>query len=193
MIKEIRYKNFKALRDTTLPLGRFTLIVGANGTGKSTALKALEAAKEPENFIWEEVVSVGEKQPVSIHIEELKPIKKPKLEGFGFATINWQERKKGIFLTRPQINQKEYFTLLSNIFGNFKQFAFDAEKVSEVTPIKRSIEIEADGANLSGVLLQLYTSEYERFEELNNEIEQATKSHKQSDNSTKSKSWWKFW
>ena len=43
MIKSVEFKNFKALRDTTLPLGRFTLLVGPNGSGKSTALEGVRA------------------------------------------------------------------------------------------------------------------------------------------------------
>src|SRR5882762_7148468 len=42
-IESISFSNFKALVNTTLPLGRFTLIVGPNGSGKSTALQALIA------------------------------------------------------------------------------------------------------------------------------------------------------
>ncbi len=42
MIESVHFQNFKALRDTTLPLGRFTLIVGANGSGKSTAMRAIQ-------------------------------------------------------------------------------------------------------------------------------------------------------
>src|SRR5438093_11599580 len=44
MIDSVQFRNLKALRDTTLPLGRFTLIIGPNGSGKSTALWALRAA-----------------------------------------------------------------------------------------------------------------------------------------------------
>ena len=49
MIESIEFKNFKALRDTTLPLGPCTVIVGPNGSGKSTVLQALEAVREPKN------------------------------------------------------------------------------------------------------------------------------------------------
>ena len=42
MIKSIHYENFKSLRDATLPLGQFTLLIGANGSGKSTALQVLK-------------------------------------------------------------------------------------------------------------------------------------------------------
>ena len=41
MIKAIHFKNYKALRETTLPLGRLTLLIGPNGSGKSTALGAM--------------------------------------------------------------------------------------------------------------------------------------------------------
>jgi predicted ATPase len=44
-IESITFSNFKALVNTTLPLGRFTLIVGANGSGKSTALQGIDYIK----------------------------------------------------------------------------------------------------------------------------------------------------
>src|SRR6266699_278868 len=50
MIESIKFENFKALRDTTLPLSQFTLIVGPNGSGKSTALKAMAAFANPSDF-----------------------------------------------------------------------------------------------------------------------------------------------
>src|SRR5437899_7891843 len=40
MIKAIRFQNYKVLRDTSLPLGPFTLLIGPNGSGKSTAISA---------------------------------------------------------------------------------------------------------------------------------------------------------
>jgi ABC-type glutathione transport system ATPase component len=49
MIESIEFKNFKALRDTTLPLGPCTIIVGPNGSGKSTVLQALEAFRQPND------------------------------------------------------------------------------------------------------------------------------------------------
>src|SRR6266542_4152309 len=41
MLESIEFRNFRALRDTTLPLGPLTLIVGPNGSGKTTALRAI--------------------------------------------------------------------------------------------------------------------------------------------------------
>jgi predicted ATPase len=41
MITSIRLQNFKAHRDTTVPLGRFTVLVGPNGAGKTSVLEAL--------------------------------------------------------------------------------------------------------------------------------------------------------
>src|SRR4051812_3271041 len=59
MFSAVHFKNFKALRDTTLPLSPFTLILGANGSGKSTALQAIRAAALRHPTSYEQVVSVG--------------------------------------------------------------------------------------------------------------------------------------
>lgn len=40
-IKEVTIRNFKAIEDTTIKLGNMTVIIGANGSGKSSVLQAL--------------------------------------------------------------------------------------------------------------------------------------------------------
>jgi AAA15 family ATPase/GTPase len=41
MIDKIRLRNFKGHLDTTVPLGRFTVLVGDNASGKTSVLEAL--------------------------------------------------------------------------------------------------------------------------------------------------------
>lgn len=42
MIRRIRVRNFKSLGEMTLPLGKFSCLIGMNGAGKSTVLQALD-------------------------------------------------------------------------------------------------------------------------------------------------------
>lgn len=44
MIKEIQIKNFKSINDITLHLGRFNILIGSNGSGKSNILEAIAFA-----------------------------------------------------------------------------------------------------------------------------------------------------
>src|SRR3954454_7824811 len=74
MIESIEFTNFKALRQTTLPLAPFTLLLGPNGSGKSTVLQALRMIGElaganpdakgmlPKENVWPSLVSVGAKE-----------------------------------------------------------------------------------------------------------------------------------
>ncbi len=42
MITSVTLKNYKAHRDTTIELGRFTVLVGPNGSGKTSVLEAID-------------------------------------------------------------------------------------------------------------------------------------------------------
>jgi predicted ATPase len=46
MIKKINIKNYKSILDTSLHLSPFTLLIGANGTGKSNFLQILNAISD---------------------------------------------------------------------------------------------------------------------------------------------------
>ena len=41
MIQKVRIQNFKSLRDVAVELERFTVFVGANGSGKTSVLEAI--------------------------------------------------------------------------------------------------------------------------------------------------------
>src|SRR3954462_8197097 len=44
MINKVRIQNFKSLRDVSVELERFTVFVGANGSGKTSVLEAIHNA-----------------------------------------------------------------------------------------------------------------------------------------------------
>ena len=44
MIRNVRVENFKSIPDLTLDLGRVTVLIGANGSGKSNILEAIALA-----------------------------------------------------------------------------------------------------------------------------------------------------
>src|SRR5437870_6935894 len=67
MIRSIHYKNYKALRDAILPLGRFTLLLGPNASGKSTAMQAIQASNSGTNF--QDIVTADLKRSDNVTVE----------------------------------------------------------------------------------------------------------------------------
>lgn len=163
MIRSIQFKNFKVLRDATLPLGPFTLIVGPNGSGKSTAMQALGFALDPSPYRFDEIVTAGWEQPnVDVSIEWA-------WEG-GETTIVSGLNFKRAFGPGP-LGGGSFPSSLKNTLAGFRVFSFDAEALAAPGQTHRKAELGPNGSNLAGVLNVLSGSEPERFEAFNTELQ----------------------
>ncbi len=173
MIESVQFRNLKALQDTTLPLGRFTLIVGPNGSGKSTALWALLAAGNMGLLEFNKITTAGLAVDSSAKVEVV-------LHWDGAFTgiqthATWtptgRHQKHTNFRQglQPDVVQR-LNSELNNILVAVRIYSFDAPSIAAPTPLQPLMALSPNGRNLAGVLDQLRDREPERFEALNREM-----------------------
>ena len=168
MFESIKYENFKALRDTTLPLGRFTLIVGPNGSGKSTALGAFSVLSGQNRPQLDQYRSVGVSGQSKVSV-----------------TAKWKEEGNDLFLDMQWTIQFSQWTQnfnrasrdsagnsrnLSIALGEARVYSLDAIAIAAPVQLLPNMELAPTGANLAGVLDRLRDKNPERFEELNEQL-----------------------
>ena len=170
MIEQIEFKNFKALRDTILPLGRFTLIVGPNGSGKSTALQALQAAPKPGGLNFDSIATVGCQDDVFVTIKWGSVLEYHQLEA------HWHNPDSGQVSLRRVLNkngEKPIDGLKAQILGWLNKsriYSLDPVKIAEPVEIVPKMDLDPMGFGLAGVLDYLQNQEPERFVSLNEEL-----------------------
>ncbi len=171
MIESIEFKNFKALRDTTLPLGPCTVIVGPNGSGKSTVLEALDAVRGPKRGEFSRFASFA----VRGDREEVVSVKlfwsrSPSPTAFGYQ---WQ----GNIVAQPSINfppgpaADQVKARIQRDVDRIRVFSLDARKVAMAVPVKKgTVELASDGAGLPAVLDAMRDDSPERFKAIESQI-----------------------
>ncbi len=168
MIQSVDFRNFKVLWKTKLDLGRFTLIVGPNGSGKTTALQALQAAANPGSYTFEHLASVG--YPCST-VE---------------VVVHWGNPYNGLTTKaiwpsagdRDQIYQDQEgrrvgdptASSLRKFLTRIRSYSLDATAIANPVRLQPNLELAHNGGLLPGVLDQLRDREPERFEALNREL-----------------------
>jgi predicted ATPase len=171
MIEWIEFSNFRVLRDAKLPLNRFTLIVGANGSGKSTGLNSILSLRSPMEREFRQLRTAGvpDSEPVTL-------------------TAKWTEEKNDFLIkvrwdknthTRTQAtfapsnkNQPGNEFRPRNALNRSRIFSLDANAIAQPVHLQPEIELAPNGANLAGVLDRLRDQNPERFDALNEQLGQ---------------------
>jgi len=172
MIESVHFRNFKVLRDATLPLGQFTLIVGPNGSGKSTALQGLRALSQPDAWQFKDVASVDliAKNVANVDLiagEEAEVEIQCKIDSY-VLKVHWERNSNG------RIDDEEEGTMVDGFRKRLREklrdvsvYSLDARAMCSPVQILPQVKLQPDGSNLAGVLDQLQSEEPERFEALN--------------------------
>lgn len=178
MIESIQFENFRALKDTTLPLSPFTLIVGPNGSGKSTAMQAFAFVQSPGSFDFAKVMTsgfIGSAHRVQVSIYSVSALGTNVFVSAGFKLDSNQTGRyvpEGPRYGRVRGGQlpAEIKYEIQHTLSRFKLFSLDAQAIAAPVQLNPNIKLESDGANLAGVLDDLRDKEPERFEALNGEL-----------------------
>jgi predicted ATPase len=173
MIESVQFRNLKTLRDTTLPLGRFTLIVGPNGSGKSSALWALRAAGNMGLLDFNKIATAGLPVDNATTVEVVLRWGKPYDGVMTYArwSMSGQNHWHTNFKTGlPAELVQSLSNELNNILSAIRIYSFDAPSIAAPTSLAPHMTLESNGFGLAGVLDQLRDREPERFEALNEEM-----------------------
>ncbi|MEX2213123.1 MAG: AAA family ATPase [Phycisphaeraceae bacterium] len=168
MLESIQFKNFKCLRDTTLKLGRFTLIVGPNGSGKSTALEGIRVSFQNNPSFDSASASARDDERAVVEI-----------------TTNWAMPESGWrwsrMVTRGGGLQNSFernsvpgssavLNQIQSILAKFQVFAFDPRDLARPSQLEPQLRLESSGSNLANILDSIRDRVPENFEALNAEL-----------------------
>jgi predicted ATPase len=175
MITSIRLRNFKAHRDTTVSLGRLTVLVGPNGAGKTSVLQAL-------NWMPELVSMASE----GTFRADVNPVDLLHRSGDGPISIAEEGREDGhdwrvsaevpvpkagaIVPLRLKVswNEEAYHP---DAVGPAILYRFDARRIADVAySSEESPSVDEDGGNTAVVLAALKLEREEVFTQIEEEL-----------------------
>lgn len=143
MFTEITYKNYRALRDARLPLGALNLLVGPNGSGKTSVLESIKWASGAFPA-YDELRSVGAPIDAKIHFDYT-------FQGSSeTGKISWWINKQGVHSDKgiPSNLQFEFQAAVKGI----RHYAFDSAKMRKPVTITAHRQLMTSGENLAGFL-----------------------------------------
>jgi predicted ATPase len=156
MFTELAFKNYRALKDASLPLGPLNLLVGPNGSGKTSVLESFRYAKEGyPSFSELHSVDAGEKTPVYY-------TSKFKLGGGAGEVTTQVSGREGGGRSGSTQSTDEYYRLINGV----RHYAFDAAKMRQAVTITPYRELSETGDNLAGFLDYIRDNGSDEFDSL---------------------------
>lgn len=168
MIKLLAFKNYKVLRDAELPLGRFTLIVGANGSGKTTALEAFSLLGRVRSSNLQNLISVEVREQLQPSVEIAAHFDED--DAGLILRAKWTNMTRTSEFDGPEGAMDDVKGVIRDKLQRARIFSFRPDSIVQPVQLRPGIELENSGSGLAGVLDNLRDREPERFEALNAEL-----------------------
>jgi predicted ATPase len=167
MIESIEFKNFKVLRDATLPLGRRNILVGPNGSGKTTVLQALEVARCRGGPNWPAIRSVCVVHDRTVGLV----LNWATSQGAVQYLLGWKAPLGQYNEFRfPEQMDRQTRASVPNAVEAIRVFSFDARAIAAPAAVTGRPELGANGGKLAAVLDGLRDEAIERFDAINAEL-----------------------
>jgi predicted ATPase len=169
MITSVRIQSYKAHRDTEVALGRLTVLVGPNGTGKTSVLEALRA-------LALSVSAESGTRLVSAELAALRHRGGPDHTSFASAgetegtawTLSIEFRDNGPDLAATVGGEPERSgSRMAALFGQTVFHRFDTQRIAAGAPPQARLSaVSAAGGNTAAVLASLKLADDARFDRI---------------------------
>jgi predicted ATPase len=163
VIASVAFRNFKALRSTSLALTPFNLVIGPNGSGKTSLIEALIRLRTLSRL----PLQSGKEERMA-DAPEIEFRFTPPHDAISVRLGCVSDLVCDVLEVRPP--GAPGWPALQAEVGRIRRFAFNHEALGANSPRKDGADLKADGANLAAVLALLREEAPEAFAALTTEL-----------------------
>jgi predicted ATPase len=163
VIASVSFRNFKALRNASVRLTPFNLVVGPNGSGKTSLIQALLHLRSLSTMS----VNVPGGSPAAGDAEMEFRFFPPNDHLNVRLTCASESTCGGLQISPPDAAQ---WAELKTQIGRIASFDFDYEAMAQPSLASQGTELAADGSNLAGFLAAMHDTNPDPFKRFTEEI-----------------------
>jgi predicted ATPase len=151
VIASVAFRNFKALRSTSLALAPFNLVIGPNGSGKTSLIQAILQLRALAKLPLRDAVADNERQPEGAEIIFRF---NPPFDGLEASLACVSEAVCDLLQVTPLPSGEgvDDWAGLRNRLLSVRSYCFDHEAIASTPALKDGAELASDGCNLAAVL-----------------------------------------